>query len=346
MPKTVHFSERVTVASLPVEEFKDSLNARRGPWGSAPSSDELWDGERRLFWERELLPEELREIMRFRKLAKYSIVLQNSLGGGSFLKVPMPKIPTIVEELVHLGQLERARVVETAKQHQQQQLSDSPRLEAFKQAIAFPKDHDLDEDEVQSLPPTPTAIDAVLFSHHKNDETGEFAYSNPILQPDANAHAVRQHGSGVLSPSQRESIRSATKVIKQVVLHRGRTKQKRLRRRAKTHAILQPWYVGLYFLLPMLLVGSAYLFPLASAVFSAWRNQHTIRAVVEVPDLVLKFLPQNPVLQSTVSVGLFVFEVTGLVYLAGLVLTQLLAFLVVRPLVLSLSDSINRGGEM
>ncbi|KAH9248572.1 hypothetical protein BASA81_013756 [Batrachochytrium salamandrivorans] len=340
MPKTVHFSERVTVASLPVEEFKDSLNARRGPWGSAPVSDELWDGERRLFWERELLPEELREILRFRKLAKYSIVLQNSLGGGSFLKVPMPKIPTIVEELVHLGQLEKARAVETAKLVA---AGDSPRLEAFKQAIAFPEDQ---EEEEQPLPPTPTAIDAVLFSHHKDDETGEFAYSNPILQPDANAHATRQHGSGVLSPSQRESIRSATKVIKQVVLHRGRTKQKRLRRRAKTHAILQPWYVGLYFLLPMLLVGSAYLFPLASAVFSAWRNQHTIRAVVEVPELVLKLLPQNPVLQSTVSVGLFVFEMTGLVYLVGLVLTQLLAFAVVRPLVLSLSNSINRGGEM
>lgn len=320
--RSVHFSERVTVASLPVEEFKDSLAARRGPWGSAPICDELWDGERRLFWERELQPEELKEILRFRKLAKYSLAVQHTLG-ASFIRVPTPKIPPIIQELVKLGN--------------QQQEKES----LHKESIAFPEPppEDSSPRHIHQQNHSMSSVDTVLF---KKDEE-EFSFVNPAMQPttnvDGNAHAARQHGSGVLSASQRESIRSASKVLRNVVVHRGRTKQKRMRKRVKTHAILQPWFAVFYFFIPLMLVGSFHLLPFAVQVFTAWRNQNTIRAAIEVPAVLLKVLPQNAVLQSTVSVGLFVFEVTGIVYLCGLVLSQLAVFMLIRPMVMSLSNS-------
>jgi hypothetical protein len=100
--------------SLPVEEYKDAYHARRGHWGPAPNSDELWDGDRRVFWERELNSEELREIIRFRRLARYASMLQ---GVGLFgMKVPMPKIPHVIEELVAIS-----------KGQQQQSANSSPK---------------------------------------------------------------------------------------------------------------------------------------------------------------------------------------------------------------------------
>jgi hypothetical protein len=99
----VTFKETVDLACLPQEEYKDAHNARKGHWGPAPISDELWDGERRRFWERELTSEELKEIQRFRQKARYAAMFLGLNGILGLKVVHMPKVPPIILELVNLS---------------------------------------------------------------------------------------------------------------------------------------------------------------------------------------------------------------------------------------------------
>lgn len=99
----VSFKETVQVASLPHEEFREALMARKGPWGPAPLCDELYDGERRRFWERELSLDELKEIQRFRQKARYAAMFVGLNGVLGVKVVHMPKPPGIVLELVNLS---------------------------------------------------------------------------------------------------------------------------------------------------------------------------------------------------------------------------------------------------
>lgn len=65
---SVRFNEDVKVMSLPNEEGEDALLTRKGDWGSAPDTDELWDGGENEFWERELTTDEMNKRLLIRAL--------------------------------------------------------------------------------------------------------------------------------------------------------------------------------------------------------------------------------------------------------------------------------------
>ena len=321
-----------------MEEYKDALNARRGPWGVAPTCDELWDGERRVFWERELTTDELKEIQRFRRLARYAMVLQNTVGGG-FIRIPMPKIPAVIHELVKLGNEEKSRKV---TEDVSPKSSDTHRANH----IAFPEDDEEDQ--------RPTSVHSVAAEvgfncliHDANksqsfnpQQEEEFSYDNPARNKSSSPSLSAEVKPSTLSESQRASIRAASKVAKVDVIHRGRSrsKQKRMRKRRETHAILQPWFALFYFFLPILLLSTTYIVPFAFELFLAWKHEKAIQAAIELPAIIQAFLPiGHPWLQSTVQVGYVAFEMTGILYFALMLVTQLIIFVIVRPMVLSLS---------
>lgn len=57
-----------TIKTLPEVEREDAESTRRGSWGEAPPMDEFWDGEEKMFWEKELTTEELHRRLMVRSL--------------------------------------------------------------------------------------------------------------------------------------------------------------------------------------------------------------------------------------------------------------------------------------
>jgi hypothetical protein len=353
----VSFNERVTVASLPVEEYREAYHARRGPWGAAPQSDELWDGDRRVFWERELTSEELKEILRFRRLARYASMLQ---GVGLFgVKVPMPKIPQVIEELV-----------KEARTQQQRSSSSSPKLDASTletdhygvDPIALPlEEHDTSpryHEKRKSANVSVTTLEEMYTK--KSVPRDQFEFTNPNMLPQQQTApplsvVPAEHvddSKKRLSASQKAAMQNAGKVLRLDsprlghAIHKTRSRKSRARKRVRSHAILQPWFVILYFLVPLTFLASLYFVPFWREVYLAWKDQKAIRTAIEVPYILERLLkvPEVPILQSTVFIGLFAVEVTSIVYILILVLTQLTIFLIVRPLILSLSSSFSERG--
>jgi hypothetical protein len=331
-----------------VEEYKEAYHARRGLWGSAPTSDELWDGDRRVFWERELTNEELREILRFRRLARYASMLQ---GVGMFgVKVPMPKVPLIIEELVKEARL------------QQQQTQSSPKLDASHfegslDPIAYPtEEHDTSpkayHEKRRSGNLSVTTVEDMYT--RKTVNTEQFEFANPNLAPQQQPHQVTTEDGKEkrLSTSQKAAMQNVGKVLRLDsprlghAIHKTRSKRSRAQKRIAAHAILQPWFAILYFLLPLTFLASLYFVPFWRGVYLAWRDQKAIQTAVEVPYIIERLLkvPDIPLLQSTVFIGLFAVEVTTIVYLILLLGSQLMIFLIVRPLILSLSASFSERG--
>jgi len=334
MSKAVRFNERVTVASLPVEEQREAFHARRGLWGSAPLSDELWDGDRRVFWERELVSEELREILRFRRLARYATMLQ---GVGLFgLKVPMPKVPLVIEELVKIAREQKGLSL--------------PKPDAFEfDPIAVPaEEHDTSPRMNEKRKSSNMSFSTVEDLRKSQEPPVEL--SKLDLHKPADAHVYDDKKQ--LSPSQKIAMQNAAKVLRldsprvAHVIHKTRSKRSRAQKRIAAHSILQPWFALLYFVLPLLILSSLYSLPFLRSVYLAWKDQKVIQAAVEVPYVIERLLkiPDIPLLQSTVFIGLFAVEVTSIIYVSMLVVSQLTLFLVVRPLILSLSSSFAERG--
>lgn len=359
-------------SSLPVEEYKDAYHARRGPWGAAPNCDELWDGDRRVFWERELSSEELREILRFRRLARYATMLQGGVGIFG-MRVPMPKIPPVIEELVR-----EARAQQSANSSPRS--TSTPSSEAFTyDNIALPHD---DYDNSPRIGETSqkghhshsdggkshhdggsprhsskrasgtlsvTTVDE-LYSKKASSETFEF--TNPNLLPHSTPPVPVEGAAKRLSSSQKAAMQNVGKVLKLDsprmghAVHKSRSRKSRARKRIAAHSILQPAYVLLYFLIPLIFMASVYFVPFWRGVYIAWKDQRAIRAAIEVPWLLERLLkvPDIPILQGTIYIGLFAVEVTSIIYLIILAMSQLTMFIVVRPLLLSLAASFSEKG--
>ena len=333
--------------SLPVEEYREAYHARRGPWGAAPVSDELWDGDRRVFWERELTSDELKEILRFRRLARYASMLQ---GVGVFgVKVPMPKIPVVIEELV-----------QTARANHRASMS--PKLEASTleeygmDPIALPsEEHDTSPRAHEKRKSANVSIATLDEIYARQAGKEQFEFTNPTLIPAdqiAPSHTETDDSKKRLSSSQKAAMQNVGKVLRLDsprlghAIHKTRSRKSRARKRAASHAILQPWFALLYYFLPLVFLASLYFVPFWREVYVAWKDQKAIRTAIEVPYILERLLkvPEVPILQSTVFIGLFAVEVTSIIYVLILLLTQLTIFLIVRPLILSLSTSFSERG--
>ena len=325
---------RIQCNSLPVEEYRDAYNARRGPWGTAPTSDELWDGDRRVFWERELTQEELKEILRFRRLAKYAHMLSN-VGFG--IKVPMPKTPAIIDELMKLSQ-------ESLK-------SSSGTFNP----IVLPPEEELDSSPrpFKVLRSSITTIDDIYANRETKEE--KFEFTNPSMkttpQPTVSTEATTVNDNEKrLSTSQKAAMQNAGKIIKLDSprlghpLHKGRSKKARAQKRVAAHSILQPWFVFLYYLVPLWIMSSFYFIPFLRDLYVAYKDQRVIRTAIEIPYFIQQILPSWLHASSPILFGLLAIEATSLVYILMIILSQLTIFLIVRPLILSLSASYSERG--
>jgi len=74
------------VKKLPSKEAEEAVASRRGIWGPAPADDSLWDGEGRVFHEKELTEEELREKLRARDRAEKGFVLAKLFSRPNYKK--------------------------------------------------------------------------------------------------------------------------------------------------------------------------------------------------------------------------------------------------------------------
>ena len=307
--------------------------------------------------------EELKEILRFRRLARYASMLQ---GVGLFgLKVPMPKVPHVIEELVSISR-------------QQQQQSSPRSMDSTRSSgnftmdtIALPQpqeDHDGSprfDARRKSGNLSVTTLDEMYVKH--SGSTDQFEFTNPTMLPkhspkgsfvSVSAASTPTDGHDEkkrLSSSQKAAMQNVGKVLRLDsprvghAVHKSRSRKSRARKRIAAHSILQPWFVVLYFFLPLFLLSSIYLVPFMRDLYTAWKDQKAIKTVIEVPWVLERLLkvPDFPLLKSTVYIGLFAVEMTGIVYLSLLVMSQLTIFLVVRPLLLSLSTSFSdRGAAM
>jgi len=88
---------------------------------------------------------------------------------------------------------------------------------------------------------------------------------------------------------------------------------------------------------------------LSNDVWRAYKTNTVIKWGVELPDVVERLLriPDVAFLRQTVKIGIFAVELSTIVYLGFVALSQLTLFLVVRPLLLSflnsLGDTFNKG---
>jgi len=312
-----------------------------------------------VFWERELTTDELKEILRFRRLARYATMLQSV---GMFgLKVPMPKVPLVIEELVREAKL----------QHQMQSSPNStPKLDASTieeyqmDPIALPQEvHDTSPKLHQSKKSNLSVASVEDIYTKKANSTEQFEFTNPSLSPTSRAAdstppvltvstSEPAEDKKRLSSSQKAAMQNVGKVLRLDsprlghAIHKTRSKRSRARKRVASHSILQPWFAILYFLIPLTFLASLYFVPFVHSVYMAWKDQKAFRAAVEVPYFFERLLriPDIPILQSTVFIGLFAVEVTSIIYVSLLIVSQLMVILIVRPLILSLSTSFSEKG--
>lgn len=350
---------------MPSEEFKEAWQSRRGPWVTAPQSDELWDGERRVFWEKELSSEELRDILRFRRFARYASTLQG-LNGIFGIKVPMPKPPLVIEELVRISTKSALENGGKAESLTGLELpgSSSPRVNPRSSvalssvvgvATGSPRTmRSPSQDAGEGSPRERIRVEASvdnMFSLGPKYE--QFEFTNPAMLPSS--PAVASGGSSRakrLSNSQLAAMQNAGKVLRLDsprlghAVHQTRSKRLRAQKRRSMHTLLQPWFGLVYFLIPLTILASRYFAPFWRDVFYAWRENRVISTAIEIPWFFERMLrlPDIPFLHSTVYIGLFAFEVTSILYLMVLFVSQLMIFLAVRPLVVSLSSSYSERG--
>jgi hypothetical protein len=67
--RRVQFNPHVSVRRLPHEHYDAACKARDGGWKEAPLDDELWDGDMAQFRPKELMPEELKRIVRAKRVS-------------------------------------------------------------------------------------------------------------------------------------------------------------------------------------------------------------------------------------------------------------------------------------
>lgn len=275
-----------------------------------------------MFWEKELTEDELKDILRFRRLARYAAVLQSM---GLFgLKVPMPKVPPIINELVKLAE-------ESSSTH-------SGKFDP----IALPPEQQDTSPQITFLDsPVVTTIDGI----YKTNED-KFEFNNPNKCPNPDITEKPKPNNAELSASQKSAIRDA-KVnqldsSRKQPIHKNRSKAIRAKKRVKDHSILQPWFAILYFLIPLWGLASIYIVPFLRNLFEAWRNQKAIRTAIEIPLILENVLPNT--VRSTVIIGVFAVEVTSLVYISIVVISQLMIYFVIRPLIISMSESFSAKG--
>jgi len=284
-------------------------------------------------------------------------------GVGFFgVKVPMPKVPLVIEELVK----------ESRAQHY---ASLSPRLDPSTLSeygidpIALPsEEHDtsprMSHEKRKSANFSATSVEEMYTRRSSVRESFEFTNPNrvphqpplPIVipppSPASPSVSESDDGKKRLSSSQKAAMQNVGKVLRLDsprlghAIHKTRSRKSRARKRMAAHSMLQPWFTLLYFMTPLTFLASLYFVPFWRGVYLAWKDQKAIRTVIEVPYFLERLLkvPEVPMLQSTVFIGLFAVEVTSIVYIMILLLSQLTIFLIVRPLILSLSSSFSERG--
>ena len=153
------------------------------------------------------------------------------------------------------------------------------------------------------------------------------------------------------SASQTAAMKAASKVLRMdgsprlgSVIHpnalvRRPSAKKRLEKRRQSHAVLQPLYVFVYFYIPTLLLSVFHMLPwIVNELIPAWRENRVLRTAMDIPWFIERvfYVPNNSLVRSTVYLGVFTIEVTTLVYLTMILLSNVVMFILVRPMLISL----------
>jgi len=360
-----------------VEEQKEAFQARRGPWSQAPQCDELWDGDRRMFWEKELSADELKEVLRYRRLSRYANLVQG-FNSALHMNLPVPKPPPVVDDLVRRSMDMSPVAVEYQERIKEMfgiasppprspNSPDSPDVANKRpkvdvkialEATTSSRDSPRASEQRKSAEPRPADPLAKLDSPSSRSLARQASKEDAVDSPSSSHAAKHMSLSQLATQNASKSARSAAaaaalaqavepskrreSVNEQDMARRKRTSTL-IRARRRRAPLLKPWFVLLYFFTPLFLLGLTHWLPwMTRVVVPAYWENRAVRTALDVPVFLerLLHLSDAPIMKSTVYFGIFAIEVTSIAYVFFVLLSNVMVILVLRPVIVSLSRPI------
>jgi len=324
-----------------------------------------------MFWEKELSADELKEVLRYRRLSRYANLVQG-FNSALHINLPVPKPPPVVDDLVRRSMDMSPVAVEYQDRIKEmfgvaslppRGSPDSPDLASKRPKVdvkialeATLRDSPRPTDQRKSAEPRPelTKLDSPSSRSLVRQASKEDVVDSPSSAHAAKRMSLSQLATQNASKSARSAASAAAlaqavepskrreSITEQDLARRKRTNSL-IRARRRRAPLLKPWFVLLYFFTPLFLLGLTHWVPwVARVVVPAYWENRAVRTALDVPVFLerLLHLSDAPIMKSTVYFGVFAIEVTSIAYFFFVLLSNVMVILVLRPVIVSLSRPI------